>query len=638
MAPDPERIRREYEATLVGTAPRDGAARCVFLVGSTDFADRGDDLPMAAGMARQLGALGWGVRVVGPGGWYEPQPPGSSVVCVDPSCDPRRVPGRVTVVAWVRDRVGTWLRNPGLAALDAIVAPSEIGRRVIARSFTGTIRTCPIGVDTDLFHPGRSTRRVREARRPPYFERPAHYRSAQVVVAEVSDRAAGYGLLTSRLLEALACDAPAITNRRIGLADAGLGDVPAYSDAAERDALSVRAQKGEYDEPARRLGELVRTRHSLRRRAGDFAAILHEVAGESRPRPIVDFYPDYSNGNPFQTLLYRALTPEVATLVPVTDVVTDPLSRDPGGDLHGRVLHLHWLDRVVQEAGRLDLAIERLDAFRRVILDLKSRGVRVVWTVHNVLPHQVRYYFLELQLCQFVAEQADAIHVMAGNTAALAAPYFRLPPEKIVRLDHPSYDGAYPVVLDRDLARAQLGLSSGEICLLFFGLIREYKGVGRLLDAFATIAGQDARLRLDVVGRVDPPHTEEFVERLQHSPQVRAHLGFVPNDLVQRYLLAADIAVLPFERALNSGSLALAATFGLPVVVPGSPAFADLAGRPMVETFAPGDTASLAEALWRARTSLTRPEAREDARAYAAERDPDTISPRLAREVLGIEP
>ena len=632
----PDGIRREYEATLDGIPPRDGALSCVFLTSSTNLDTRGSDVPAVAGMARQLAALGWGVAVVDRDRWYEDRPAGTVVICAHPACDPRRLSGRVTVVAWVRDRMGAWLRNPGLSALDAVVAPSAIAQRVLAGRFAGPVRTCPPGVDIDLFHPGGAERDRIESRRPLFFERPDHYRSSVLTVADISDSAAGHGLLTGRLLESLACGSLAITNRGIGLADAGLAGVPVYRDAAEHDALIRRASAGEYRDLARRLSEIVRTRHSLQHRAGEFAAILTEAAAAAgRPR-IVDVYPDYSYGNPFQTLLYRALAPETATIVPVTDLVTDPLARDPGGDLRGRVLHLHWLDRVVQEAERLDLAAERLAGFRRAILDLKARGARVVWTVHNVLPHQVRYYFLELQLCQFVAEQADAIHVMSGSTAALAAPYFRIPPEKVVQIDHPSYDGAYPVVLDRDQARAQLGLSRSEINLLFFGLIREYKGVGRLLDAFARVAARDARLRLDVVGRVDPPHTEEFVHRLHHSAQVRPHLRFIPNDLVQRHLLAADIAVLPFERVLNSGSLALATTFGLPVVVPATPAFAEFAGRPMTETFTPGDTDSLAEALWRARTSLTRPAAREDAWAYAADHDPEAISRRLVEEVLGI--
>ena len=192
------------------------------------------------------------------------------------------------------------------------------------------------------------------------------------------------------------------------------------------------------------------------------------------------------------------------------------------------------------------------------------------------------------------------------------------------------------MVLDRAQARAQLGLVEEEICFLFFGLIREYKGVGRLLNAFASIAGKDARLRLDVVGRVDPPHTDGFVERLQNSLQVRAHLGFVPYHLVQRHLLAADIAVLPFERVLNSGSLALTTTFGLPVIVPDSEAFADVAARPMAESFTPGDTVSLADALWRARATLIGADARADAKAYATERRPQDISRLLADEVLRI--
>jgi beta-1,4-mannosyltransferase len=627
-------IAQEYLSAITGVDAAPGRPRCVFLVESTELQSPGDSPGLAASLARQLARRGFGVRLVGPQQWSVRQADHSVLICEAPTADPRQIPGEVRVIGWARDRIDAWLSNPGLACYDALITSSVHAQRQLAGVFAGPIQIIQPSYDAELFTPATRRRRGRAPGEGAYLDRPGSYQRAEVTVSAVAERAASYALIDSATLESLGCGTPVVRSHANGLADAGLDGVEVFTSPAQRDALVRRACAGDFDQATAKLADFVRTTHSIQVRVAEFSDVIEQVVANPQQRRIVDFHPHY-HSNPFQKLLYSGLRTGEEVAIGVSDILANPISRDPGGSLTGRVLHLHWLDRVLQDSAHLDEATQRFAQFRRMIGDLKTRGARVVWTVHNALPHEVRYRDLEIELCQFVADQADAIHVMSPHTIEATAPHYRLPPEKVVQIDHPSYDGAYPIVLDRQTARAGLGMAPAEISFLFLGMIRQYKGVERLLDAFALVEPLDARLRLEVAGRVDPPVSDGFVDKLTSGPRVQAHLGFVSENLLQRHLLAADVMVLPYERALNSGAAALAATFGLPIVAPDSPAFAPIAGAGFTELFTQGDTESLAAALWRARTSLTNAAAHDAARAWAAARRPAEISRRLLDEVVG---
>jgi beta-1,4-mannosyltransferase len=630
-------LAEEYRAALAGQKGEAGRPNCVFLVDSTELATPGDSPALAASLARQLARHGFGVRLIGPNDWTSRHPEHSVLICDTPQVDPRRLHGDVHLIGWAHDRIDAWLTNPGLACYDALITSSVHAQRKLASTFFGPVHLIQPSFDAELFAPAPGRRRGNTPLDAGYLDRPGQYRRAAVTVANVAERDAGYGLIDSRTLESLGCGTPVLRSHATGLAAAGLEAVAVFHTAAERDAVARLANAGELDGVTAELGEVARTRHSIQVRVSEFIEVIEHLVANPPARQVIDFHPHY-HSNPFQKLLYSGVHPRTEVAVGVSDILENPISRDPGGSLAGRVLHLHWLDRILQDSADAAEATLRLARFRETIADLTARGARLVWTVHNALPHDVRYRDLEIELCQFVADHADAIHVMSPHTIQATAEHYRLPPDKVVQIDHPSYDGAYPIVLDRETARGQLGIAPAEISLLFLGMIRQYKGVERLLDAFAIVEPHDARLRLDVVGRVDPPFSDTFVNRLTSSPRVSARPGFVPEHLLQRHLLAADVMVLPYERALNSGAAALAATFGLPIVAPDSLAFATMTGRGFTETFAPGNTDSLAEALWRARTTLTTRSARQAARAWAEERPPAQISRRLIDEVLAPAP
>jgi glycosyltransferase involved in cell wall biosynthesis len=291
------------------------------------------------------------------------------------------------------------------------------------------------------------------------------------------------------------------------------------------------------------------------------------------------------------------------------------------------VLHLHWLDRVLRDADseadaavRARAMLDRLDA-------LRAAGGHVVWTVHNELPRGARFEDQEARLAGEVARRADAIHVMAARTAELVAPRYALPADRILHVPHPNYDGVYPDHLSRLDARHALGLHRDDLVFLSLGAIQRYKGLAELLDAWTELGS--ARGRLLVAGiAADDPETSRAIGRAQADPTVAVRTRKLFSQEMQLYLRSADVAVLPYRGALNSGAMMLALTFGLPVVVPAGTGLADFVEPSFSIVYGGPAGPSLSQALAEA-AALANDSARAAARGAVADLGPREISARF---------
>ena len=141
------------------------------------------------------------------------------------------------------------------------------------------------------------------------------------------------------------------------------------------------------------------------------------------------------------------------------------------------------------------------------------------------------------------------------------------------------------------------------------------------------IAGQPGR----------EPGIAELLERARAHPDVVLHAARIEPDAIGAYLRAADVAVLPYRRSLNSGALMLAMSFDLPVIVPAGGGLAEIVDGRNGITFEGGDRAALVDALRRA-PAIATPAGRAAAGATARRFDAAEISEQFAvglRERLG---
>ncbi len=294
------------------------------------------------------------------------------------------------------------------------------------------------------------------------------------------------------------------------------------------------------------------------------------------------FFPDWRRFNPFQTMLFGDLGRVGGVPRPARSLRKHLASATESG--RPGLLNVHWttplLAGVADEAeARAKVAViaERLDAF-------KEAGGRLVWTVHNVLPHDPVHVESEVALARLLASRADLVHVLSEATLAAAAPYFEIDPARAICIPHSSYRGMYPDWVSRAAARRRLGVAPDESAVLALGQIRPYKGLDRLLD-FAERADRP-RLRLLVAGALRPgAESDDLAARLSTAPRTTSLTRRLRDDEIQVWMRAADIAVLPYVRVLNSGAFLLAESFDLPVVAPRTGALVERATDPHVRLF-----------------------------------------------------
>ncbi len=266
------------------------------------------------------------------------------------------------------------------------------------------------------------------------------------------------------------------------------------------------------------------------------------------------------DSNPYIHLLYRGLRrhPEISVDEWATAEVTK-----------GRwdVVHLHWPELTVSpHSPRRPPEVAR---FLLALGWLRSRGARVVWTAHDLRPHDSGGKAWAERFYRIFSHQVDLLLVLSEQSGLeLRELYPALERVPMHVTPHGHYRGVYPDFGEhRSVARIQLGLPERGRSLAFFGQIRPYKSVPRLVERFLQVAGPEHFLV--VAGEVHDAGLRKAIERAAHGHrQIYLRLGHVPASDVHRYVRSADALVLPYRAILNSGTALLGLSFDRPVVVP----------------------------------------------------------------------
>lgn len=302
------------------------------------------------------------------------------------------------------------------------------------------------------------------------------------------------------------------------------------------------------------------------------------------------FYPDYRRANPYQTLLYRHVDPAFAVSTGSIDEARQALSQR-GLREREVVFHLHWEDAPLRSIKDAD---EAAKAARRFTADLDrfvEAGGRLVWTKHNLRPHDFMHADLAEEISAVVAANADAIIVHAPAAIPAVSEHYRIDPKRFSLQVHGHYRQHYPTVA-RPAARKRLGLDGDTRCLLLFGRITGYKGGDLLIQALNDL--DDPSLHLLVVGK-QPFDKLAIPERLQG--RVTMIDRFVEDHEVADALAAADAVALPYQEILTSGTLFLALGAERPVILPRLATLLDACNDEMAFSYPPGDEAGLIDAL-----------------------------------------
>lgn len=307
--------------------------------------------------------------------------------------------------------------------------------------------------------------------------------------------------------------------------------------------------------------------------------------------------------NPYVRLLQEALQ-GVGVSCSLVDGLSPRLVRSWQGTAD--ILHLHWPE-LLYASPSFVRSIRLLAAVLAGLVLAKRNGSKIVYTVHNLNPHEQRFPSLHRMVNAILFMLADALHVHDEQAEQDVARVYSHVMEwrgkrgrRLYVVPHGSYIGAYPNDCTKEEARAKLGLDAQAFVYLFLGQIRRYKGIEDLIAAFSQLGNGTSRLL--VAGHVhDATYAEALRQLLQGQPTVHARFEYVPDSEVQYFMNASDVCVLPYRDVTTSGAAILAFSFGKPIIAPAIGAFPALASSGRGILYDPEKSDGLLCALQQAR-------------------------------------
>lgn len=247
-----------------------------------------------------------------------------------------------------------------------------------------------------------------------------------------------------------------------------------------------------------------------------------------------------------------------------------------GGNPFAKLLtYLAGHRMILREARAVGVEIVHIQYVRRAVLDLllflgaKMRGFKVVYTAHNVLPHERRWYHRLLfkalyRLCDHVIVTSDA-------AARQVQSQFGIGEDRLTTIPIGHTGPTELRTPSREEARAALDIPSHAMFLLNFGGIRPYKGIDTLLQATAEIQTDLPNLQVFIGGPCwESDLLHQYTETARErglDERVRIRGEFIPDEEALRYMAAADLVVLPYHAASGHSAVMMMAFYvGRPVV------------------------------------------------------------------------
>jgi glycosyltransferase involved in cell wall biosynthesis len=191
------------------------------------------------------------------------------------------------------------------------------------------------------------------------------------------------------------------------------------------------------------------------------------------------------------------------------------------------------------------------------------------FTAHNILPHE--HNAIDYYLRSLVYKSASKIIVHGSTIKERLLSLYKLPAEKVLVIPAVKpVSTVGNVSISKETARTCLNLAASDKILLFFGYIREYKGLDLLIDAFDIARASDKDLKLIIAGKA---YSNELLEKYRSKISVMNFPEavifkpeFIPQKEVDYYFRAADALAVPYIRIDLSGVLQTAFAYSLPVL------------------------------------------------------------------------
>ena len=194
----------------------------------------------------------------------------------------------------------------------------------------------------------------------------------------------------------------------------------------------------------------------------------------------------------------------------------------------------------------------------------KNRHTKVISILDNVVPHEKRVG--DVAFTKYYIGSSDAFIGMSQTVLDDLKLFDNKKPSAFN--PHPLFDN-FDKPVPKEQAKQLLGLDAGTNYMLFFGFIRDYKGLDLLLEAFADERLQKIKLKLIIAGEFysDKKKYDDLIDNYNLKDRLVLKTDFIPDSEVFKYFCAADIVVQPYKHATQSGVTQIAYQFNKPMIV-----------------------------------------------------------------------
>jgi hypothetical protein len=284
----------------------------------------------------------------------------------------------------------------------------------------------------------------------------------------------------------------------------------------------------------------------------------------------ISSWPGKSNSNAFLSVLGESLAQQGVELIAV-DSPSKVLTH------HARALLVQWPDQIFWRRKR---PAPYTEAVREIcgIWKWKRAGKKIIWIVHNDIPHDFDRQQLRLwkYYTNFLSRLADGYMTLSPATrAAVVSTFPHLAAKPFSTFRHPAYPLRCPSEGEVLAYRKRFDLPQDGLLIGCLGQIGAYKGVSELVHAIREIA--DSRLRLFIQGRPRKNFSgRDFLNLVGGDRRITVNFDRVSDEEYSLALVACDKLVAPYVRYLHSGTLVHYLSAGKCILTPMTPFAADL--------------------------------------------------------------
>jgi glycosyltransferase involved in cell wall biosynthesis len=245
-----------------------------------------------------------------------------------------------------------------------------------------------------------------------------------------------------------------------------------------------------------------------------------------------------------------------------------------------RIIHLNWYENI--EGENLFSIWVQLIKKSIILLTLKLLRKKIVWTMHNRLPHDSKSGQIKKLFLILIIKISDRIVIHSKVSEIVLActfPNLKNIKSKIRYIPHPDYIESYGRCI-------QTSNDDKRLNILFLGMIRKYKNIELLIDVLKSF--DNRHVHLQIIGNYN---SEDYIKKiLEYSSSINnitLETRFIPDDEISQILSMADLLIAPYdiESSLNSGTLILAFSYKKTVICPKIGTIQDLINLDNVLTY-----------------------------------------------------